>query len=133
MSSQSVSIRMGQPDWWLLAITAVLVAIGLTMVFSASGIAADHALVTTLSAALKAVRPDRGGIEGAPFWSEMPFLIERLGIPAVYAAPGDISICHTNHERVPLADYHDAILAFAAFIATTCGTLPGEPGQHQGE
>jgi len=100
---------------------------------SASGIAADHALVTTLSAALKAVRPDRGGIEGAPFWSEMPFLIERLGIPAVYAAPGDISICHTNHERVPLADYHDAILAFAAFIATICGTLPGDPGQNQGE
>ena len=42
MSSQSVSIRMGQPDWWLLAITAVLVAIGLTMVFSASGIAAER-------------------------------------------------------------------------------------------
>lgn len=91
---------------------------------SASGISADHALVTSLSACIKAVRPDRGETEGAPYWSEMPFLIERLGIPTVYCAPGDISICHTNFERVPLADYHDGILAFAAFIATTCGTLP---------
>lgn len=34
--------RYGQPDWWLLAITAVLVAIGLMMVFSASGIVAQR-------------------------------------------------------------------------------------------
>lgn len=91
---------------------------------SPAGIATDHPLVTGLSACVAAVRPDRGGIEGAPFWSEMPFLTERIGIPAVYCAPGDISICHTNFERVPLQDYHDGILAFAAFIATTCGILP---------
>jgi len=91
---------------------------------SPAGIALDHAMVTSLSDCVRAVRPDRGGIEGAPFWSEMPFLTERIGIPAVYCAPGDISICHTNFERVPLQDYHDGILAFAAFIATTCGTLP---------
>lgn len=36
------SQRLGQPDWWLLAITAVLVTIGLMMVFSASGIIADR-------------------------------------------------------------------------------------------
>ncbi len=91
---------------------------------SPAGIDVDHALVTGLSACIQAVRPDRGRVEGAPFWSEMPFLIERLGIPAVYCAPGDISICHTNFERVPLQDYHDGIVAFAAFIATTCGILP---------
>ena len=34
--------RLGQPDWWLLAITAVLVIIGLMMVFSASGILAER-------------------------------------------------------------------------------------------
>jgi acetylornithine deacetylase len=90
---------------------------------SPAGIAPDHALVTGLSACIAAVRPDRGDIEGAPFWSEMPFLTQTLGIPAVYCAPGDISICHTNFERVPLADYHDGILAFAAFIATTCGQM----------
>ena len=91
---------------------------------SASGIAPDHPLVRALSACIRAQRPDRGQVEGAPFWSEMPFLIERLGIPTVYCAPGDISICHTSFERVPLADYHDGILAFAAFIAATCGILP---------
>jgi acetylornithine deacetylase/succinyl-diaminopimelate desuccinylase-like protein len=100
---------------------------------SAAGIAVDHPLVLRLSQCISAVRPDRGGIEGAPFWSEMPFLTETLGVPAVYCAPGDISICHTNFERVPLEDYHDGILAFAAFIATTCGILPDGSGQHQGE
>ena len=91
---------------------------------SPAGIPVDHPLACCLAGCIQAVRPDRGGIEGAPFWSEMPFLTERLGIPAVYCAPGDISICHTNFERVPLADYHDGILAFAAFIATTCVILP---------
>jgi acetylornithine deacetylase len=91
---------------------------------SPAGIAIDHDLVRTLSTCIASVRPDRGGIEGAPFWSEMPFLTQTIGIPAVYCAPGDISICHTNFERVPLKDYHDGILAFAAFIATTCGILP---------
>lgn len=36
------SPRLGQPDWWLLAITGVLVGVGLMMVFSASGIIADR-------------------------------------------------------------------------------------------
>lgn len=99
---------------------------------SPAGIALDHPLVTSLSASLAAVRPGAGAIEGAPFWSEMPFLTDIIGCPAVYAAPGDISICHTNFERVPLADYHDAIVAFAAFIAGFCGTVTEdgpEPGR----
>jgi cell division protein FtsW len=37
-----VKPAVGQPDWWLLAITAVLTAIGLMMVFSASGIVAER-------------------------------------------------------------------------------------------
>ncbi len=90
---------------------------------SPTGIAPDHPLVTGLAACLAAVRPGAGGIEGAPFWSEMPFLTEGIGCPTVYCAPGDISICHTNHERVQLAQYHDGILAFAAFIATVCGQV----------
>ena len=113
---------------------AVPVGIGVEIAFPAgrdhprggspAGIALDHPLVTGLSDCIRAIRPDRGATEGAPFWSEMPFVTERLQIPAVYCAPGDISICHTNFERVPLADYHDGFVAFAAFIATSCGILP---------
>ena len=61
-------------------------------------------------------RPDRGRIAGAPFWSEAPFLT-ALGIPAVYFAPGDIRICHTLEERVPVEEYLDGIVALAEFIA----------------
>jgi acetylornithine deacetylase/succinyl-diaminopimelate desuccinylase-like protein len=99
---------------------------------SPAGVDPAHPDVQRLSACLAAVRPGAGAIEGAPFWSEMPFLTEKLGCPAVYCAPGDISICHTDFERVPLADYHDAILAFAAFIAAYCGTVAEdgpEPGR----
>lgn len=40
--------RMGRPDWWLFAITVLLVAVGLMMVFSASGIVAERMQADTL-------------------------------------------------------------------------------------
>jgi acetylornithine deacetylase len=100
---------------------------------SAAGIPTDHPSVALLSGCLKAVRPGAGAIEGAPFWSEMPFLVDRIGCPAVYCAPGDIALCHTHEERVPLAEYHDAILAFATFIAEFCGTEGGTSDANMGE
>jgi acetylornithine deacetylase len=60
--------------------------------------------------------PGRGRALGAPFWSEAPFLT-RLGVPAVYYAPGDIRICHTLEERVPIEAYRRGILGLAAFLA----------------
>jgi acetylornithine deacetylase len=74
--------------------------------------------VSLLTDAVKAVRPDRGAIEGAPYWSEAPFLINRLGVPAVYCAPGDIRVCHTLEERISVDEYLDGIVAFAAFLAS---------------
>jgi acetylornithine deacetylase len=73
--------------------------------------------VRLLAESIKAVRPDRGEIEGAPYWSEAPFLIDQLGVPTVYCAPGDIRNCHTLEERVELQEYFDGIVAFAAFLA----------------
>jgi acetylornithine deacetylase len=60
--------------------------------------------------------PDRARALGAPFWSEAPFLT-RLGVPAVYYAPGDIRICHTLEERVSIEEYRRGILGLAAFLA----------------
>ena len=64
--------------------------------------------------------PGRGGIEGAPFWSEAPFFT-ALGVPAVYCAPGDIRNCHTFEEHVELDEYFAGVLAYARFIARYCG------------
>ncbi|MDQ0390588.1 M20 family metallopeptidase [Labrys monachus] len=80
--------------------------------------APDLPAVRLLVEAVKAVRPDRGAIEGASYWSEAPFLVNRLGIPAVYCAPGDIRNCHTLEEHVVIEDYLDGVVAFAAFLAT---------------
>ena len=78
--------------------------------------APDEARLSRLVSAVRAIRPERGNIEAAPYWSELPFLA-ALGIPGVYFAPGDIRICHTPEENVTLQDYYDGILALAVFLA----------------
>jgi acetylornithine deacetylase len=82
----------------------------------------DLGPVRLLARAVQAVRADCGLIEGAPYWSEAPFLINRLGVPTVYWAPGDIGNCHTLEEHVLVKDYLDGIIAFAAFIAAFDGS-----------
>jgi acetylornithine deacetylase/succinyl-diaminopimelate desuccinylase-like protein len=77
--------------------------------------------VALLSAALDAALPGRGAIGGAPYWSEAPFLINTIGCPAVYCAPGDITNCHTLEERVNVDEYLAGIVAYALFIAGYCG------------
>ena len=76
----------------------------------------DEARLRRLVSAVRAVRPERGNIEAAPYWSEAPIL-SAIGVPGVYFAPGDIRICHTTEENVSLEDYHDAIVALAAFLS----------------
>ncbi|WP_348641812.1 M20 family metallopeptidase [Aestuariivirga litoralis] len=90
---------------------------------SPAGIDGERQEIRLLAQCIGAVKPGSGRIEGAPFWSEMPFITEQLKAPAVYFAPGDISICHTNEERVPLKDYHDAIVGLAAFIVSYCNPV----------
>ena len=69
----------------------------------------------------RVVGPDRGRIAGAPFWSEASVPHQRSAFPTVYFAPGDIRICHTLEERVPVEEYLDGIAALAEFIARYCG------------
>jgi acetylornithine deacetylase/succinyl-diaminopimelate desuccinylase-like protein len=77
--------------------------------------------IDQLSQALDSAMPDRGVINGAPYWSEAPFLIDRLGCPTVYCAPGNIANCHTLEERVSINEYLAGITAFAEFIMRYCG------------
>lgn len=77
--------------------------------------------VQLLQSAIKHFDPERGKISGAPYWSESPYLIERLGIPAVYCAAGDIACCHTTDEHLKIEEYLTAIRAFALFMASYCG------------
>ncbi len=77
--------------------------------------------VRELCACLGTALEGRGQIEGAPFWSETPFLINDIGCPAVYCAPGDIRNCHTLEEHVQVEEYLAGIVAFAAFMASYCG------------
>jgi acetylornithine deacetylase len=76
----------------------------------------DESRLRSLISAVRAVRPERGNIDAAPYWSELPIL-SALGVPGVYFAPGDIRICHTTEENVSLQDYYDSIVALAAFLA----------------
>jgi acetylornithine deacetylase len=88
---------------------------------TASEVAVDLPDVALLSETVAEAMVGRGAIEGAPFWSETPFFVNQLGIPAVYCAPGDIRNCHTFEEHVDIEEYLAGVVAFAAFIARFCG------------
>lgn len=88
---------------------------------SAAEIDPDLPAVSMLCASVVEALAGRGEIEGAPFWSESPFFVNRLGIPAVYCAPGDIRNCHTFEEHVEIEEYLAGIVAFASFMARYCG------------
>ncbi len=88
---------------------------------TAAEIDETQAEVVMLSEAMAGAMSGRGVIEGAPFWSEQPFFVNRLGIPAVYCAPGDIRNCHTFEEHVDVEEYLAGVVGFAAFMARYCG------------
>ena len=54
-------------------------------------------------------------IAGGPGWSEAPILAE-LGIPAVYFGAGDVSLCHTPQENVPVAGLVVAARSIGSFV-----------------
>ena len=80
--------------------------------------------VTKLCDAVKRGSDREGLIEGAPYWSEMPFLTAKIGCPTVYCAPGDIGVAHTLEERINSEEYLAAVRVFALFIANFCGIQP---------
>ena len=83
-------------------------------------IAADHPGVAALARSIESVTGEPARIEGAPYWSEKPFLRD-LEIPGVYFAPGDISNCHTPFERLAVDELVTATRTLAHFIAQWCG------------
>ncbi|MGC3939586.1 M20 family metallopeptidase [Roseobacter sp. EG26] len=82
----------------------------------------DHPSALLLADCIGSTHSGGGAIGGAPYWSETPFLVNTLGCPAVYCAPGDISFAHTFEERISVEEYLAAVRAFALFIARYCGT-----------
>ena len=80
----------------------------------------DHPGVVALARSIEQVTGETARVEGAPYWSEKPFLRE-LGIPGVYFAPGDISHCHTPFERLSVDELVTATRTLAHFIAQWCG------------
>jgi acetylornithine deacetylase len=82
----------------------------------------DMPEVALLMDAIAQVSPARSKIGGAPFWSESSFLINKLNVPTVYCAPGDIACCHTSKEHLLIEEYYAAIRAFARFMLAYCGS-----------
>jgi acetylornithine deacetylase len=90
---------------------------------TAAEIDAGSPEVAMLSQAIGGALSGRGAVQGAPFWSESPFFVNRLGIPAVYCAPGDIRNCHTYNEHVEIEEFLAGVIGFAAFMARFCGAV----------
>ena len=79
-----------------------------------------HPGVVALARSIEAVTGEPARVEGAPYWSEKPFLRD-LRIPGVYFAAGDISHCHTPFERLAIDELVAATRTLACFIADWCG------------
>ncbi len=82
---------------------------------------ARHPGVVALARSIEVVTGEPARVEGAPYWSEKPFLRD-LRIPGVYFAAGDISHCHTPFERLAIDELVTATRTLACFIADWCGT-----------
>ena len=67
--------------------------------------------------------PGRGAVEGAPFWSEAPFFITRLGCPAVYCAPGTSATAIPSRNASTSMNIYAGIVAFARFMTRYCGVV----------
>ena len=96
---------------------------------TADEVSANQSGVVRLGRSIEAATGQAARIEGAPYWSEKPFL-RALGIPGVYFAPGDISNCHTPFERLGIDELISATRSLAHFVASWCGvqklqTTPG--------
>lgn len=82
----------------------------------------DHPAALLLVDCINGTHATGGALGGAPYWSETPFLVNALNCPAIYCAPGDISVAHTFEERIKVDDYLAAVRAFALFLTRFCGT-----------
>lgn len=88
---------------------------------SPSEIASDHPAAEILAECATAAHGNLKSIGGAPYWSENPFIVNEIGCPAVYCAPGNINVAHTFEERVNIQEYLAGVRAFALFIVRYCG------------
>ncbi|TLP68051.1 M20 family metallopeptidase [Parasedimentitalea maritima] len=86
----------------------------------------NHDAARLLAECVQQEHPSGGQIGGAPYWSEAPFLVNAIGCPTVYCAPGDISVAHTFNERVNVKEYLAAVRSFALFMVAYCGTETGK-------
>jgi acetylornithine deacetylase len=92
-----------------------------------SEIPEDLPAVRDLLEAVRAVRPERAELRGAPFWAEASFLAAQ-GVPCVYWAPGDIANCHTTEEHVDVDEFLAGVRALTLFIAGRWGAGTSEGG-----
>jgi cell division protein FtsW len=86
--------RLGQPDWWLLAITLVLVVLGLMMVFSASGIYAERVKADTYYFFKRQMLYALAGGIGMTLLAAMPrSMLNNLHYPALLASLVLLTLC----------------------------------------
>lgn len=89
--------------------------------FAPAVIAADHPIVTTLSAAHRAVTGKDATVRGMPYGADMRLLVNEGGTPAVLYGPGDVRRAHAPDEFVDIEDLTVATRALVLTILRYCG------------
>jgi acetylornithine deacetylase len=76
--------------------------------------------VKLLMTSLQGLTGQAPRIEGFKAWSELPFLINGVGIPGVYFGPGDLRRCHTVEESVSVDEFIMGCRVLSDFITKYC-------------
>jgi acetylornithine deacetylase len=91
--------------------------------FMPAAIAADHRLVTTLSAAFAEVTGPAPVVRGMPYGADLHLLVNQGGIPAVLFGPGDVRVAHAPDEIVPIENLEAVTRTLVATIVRFCGLV----------
>jgi acetylornithine deacetylase len=78
-------------------------------------------IIREVFGAVKAVNPGVGPIAGCPYCSDMEYLGNQGGIPAVIMGPGWIGYAHKANECISLQEYLDCVKILALAIYRWCG------------
>lgn len=89
--------------------------------FAPAGIAAEHAMVSTLSHAVQATSGEKPAIEAVTYGADMRHFVNVGGMPCVMFGAGDVRLAHAPNESIPIGQLLAATRATAAFIAAWCG------------
>ncbi len=89
--------------------------------FASGQLAQDHPFLGLVADVHAEVHGQRPEIYGVPWGSDMRLLSQIGGVPTIHYGPGDLRVCHTVNEFVPVSELEGSAKTLALAIMRFCG------------